>query len=205
MQTYSFIKYPGGMMSNFRNQLKEQGMGDQLLDVMKEIPYVRERLGWIPLVTPTSQIVGTQSMLNVKFGRWKMLSQPVVDILLGKYGKTPGPVDPELRKKAEGQAKEESIDCRPADLLEPRMDILKQELKLAGFPVNDDMAVLHAMFPQELKKHIENKGRPHAQTHPPKNSLHTEPARWSQKTNAICDDSEGQSLRSHCRGTELKS
>ncbi|MDA7524114.1 pyruvate carboxylase subunit B [bacterium] len=159
---------PGGMMSNFRNQLKEQGMGDQLLDVMKEIPYVRERLGWIPLVTPTSQIVGTQSMLNVKFGRWKMLSQPVVDILLGKYGKTPGPVDPELRKKAEGQAKEESIDCRPADLLEPRMDILKQELKLAGFPVNDDMAVLHAMFPQELKKHIENKGRPHAQTHPQK-------------------------------------
>ena len=143
-------------------------MGDQLLDVMKEIPYVRERLGWIPLVTPTSQIVGTQSMLNVKFGRWKMLSQPVVDILLGKYGKTPGPVDPELRKKAEGQAKEESIDCRPADLLEPRMDILKQELKLAGFPVNDDMAVLHAMFPQELKKHIENKGRPHAQTHPQK-------------------------------------
>jgi len=151
---------PGGMMSNFRNQLKEQGMGDKLTDVMKEIPYVRERLGWIPLVTPTSQIVGTQSMLNVKFGRWKMLSQPVVDILLGKYGKTPGPVDPELRKKAEAQAKQESIDCRPADLLEPRMDALKKELEEANLPVNDDMAVLHAMFPQELKKHIENKDKP---------------------------------------------
>jgi len=151
---------PGGMMSNFRNQLKEQGMGDKLTDVMKEIPYVRERLGWIPLVTPTSQIVGTQSMLNVKFGRWKMLSQPVVDILLGKYGKTPGPVDPELRIKAEAQAKQESIDCRPADLLEPRMDALKKELEEANLPVNDDMAVLHAMFPQELKKHIENKSTP---------------------------------------------
>ena len=157
---------PGGMMSNFRNQLNEQGMGDRLLDVMKEIPYVRERLGWIPLVTPTSQIVGTQSMLNVKFGRWNMLSQPVVDILLGKYGKTPGPVDPELRKKAEAQSKQESIDCRPADLLEPRMDNLRKELKEAGLPVNDDMAVLHAMFPQELKKHIENKGT--APAPPPK-------------------------------------
>ena len=157
---------PGGMMSNFRNQLKEQGMGDRLVDVMKEIPYVRERLGWIPLVTPTSQIVGTQSMLNVKFGRWKMLSQPVVDILLGKYGKTPGPVDPELRKKAEKQAKHESIECRPADLLDPRMDALKKELAEANLPVNDDMAVLHAMFPQELKKHIENKDAPAAPTKP---------------------------------------
>jgi pyruvate/oxaloacetate carboxyltransferase len=151
---------PGGMMSNFRNQLKEQGMEERLTDVMKEIPYVRERLGWIPLVTPTSQIVGTQSMLNVKFGRWKMLSQPVVDILLGKYGKTPGPVDPELRKKAEAQAKQVSVDCRPADLLEPRMDALKKELKESGMPASDDMAVLHAMFPQELKKHHANKGQP---------------------------------------------
>jgi len=159
---------PGGMMSNFRNQLKEQGMADKLTEVMKEIPYVRERLGWIPLVTPTSQIVGTQSMLNVKFGRWKMLSQPVVDILLGKYGKTPGPVDPELRKKAEAQAKQESIDCRPADLLEPRMDDLKKQLAEANLPVNDDMAVLHAMFPQELKKHVENKGKPVAAPAAPK-------------------------------------
>lgn len=155
-------------MSNFRNQLKEQGMADKLTEVMKEIPYVRERLGWIPLVTPTSQIVGTQSMLNVKFGRWKMLSQPVVDILLGKYGKTPGPVDPELRKKAEAQAKQESIDCRPADLLEPRMDDLKKQLAEANLPVSDDMAVLHAMFPQELKKHVENKGKPVAAPAAPK-------------------------------------
>lgn len=143
---------PGGMLSNFRNQLKEQGMADQLEDVMREIPYVREQLGWIPLVTPTSQIVGTQAMLNVKFGRWKMLSQPAMEILLGKYGKTPGPVDSERRKQAEKQAGQEAIDCRPADVLEPRMPSLKAELAERGAPDTDEMAVLHAMFPQELKK-----------------------------------------------------
>ena len=143
---------PGGMLSNFRNQLKEQGMADQLGEVMKEIPYVREQLGWIPLVTPTSQIVGTQAMLNVKFGRWKMLSQPAMEILLGKYGKTPGPVDLERRKQAENQAGQEAIDCRPADVLEPRMPLLRKDLADKGLPDSDEMAVLHAMFPQELKK-----------------------------------------------------
>jgi oxaloacetate decarboxylase alpha subunit/pyruvate carboxylase subunit B len=143
---------PGGMLSNFRNQLKEQGMADRLEDVMKEIPYVREQLGWIPLVTPTSQIVGTQAMLNVKFGRWKMLSQPAMEILLGKYGKTPAPVDGERRKQAEKQAGEEAIDCRPADVLDPRMPALKSDLADKGMPQTDEMAVLHAMFPQELKK-----------------------------------------------------
>src|ERR1035438_3193672 len=84
---------PGGMLSNFRNQLKEQGMTDKFDAVLKEIPIVREALGWIPLVTPTSQIVGTQAMMNVKFGRWKMVCQPAQDIALGKYGLTPGPID----------------------------------------------------------------------------------------------------------------
>jgi len=143
---------PGGMMSNFRNQLKEQGMADRLEDVMKEIPYVREQLGWIPLVTPTSQIVGTQAMLNVKFGRWEMLSQPAMEILLGKYGKTPAPVDPERRKQAEKQSGQEAIDCRPADVLDPRMPGLKSDLADKGYPDSDELAVLHAMFPQELKK-----------------------------------------------------
>ena len=82
---------PGGMLSNFRTQLKEQGMSDRFDEVVREIPVVREALGWIPLVTPTSQIVGTQAMMNVKFGRWKMICQPAQDIALGKYGKTPGP------------------------------------------------------------------------------------------------------------------
>ena len=85
---------PGGMLSNFRTQLKEQGMSERFDEVVREIPVVREALGWIPLVTPTSQIVGTQAMMNVKFGRWKMICQPAQDIALGKYGKTPGPIDP---------------------------------------------------------------------------------------------------------------
>ena len=153
---------PGGMMSNFRNQLAEQGMTDRLGEVMKEIPYVRERLGWIPLVTPTSQIVGTQAMLNVKFGRWQMLSQPVVDILLGKYGLTPGPVDPDLKAQAEKQAGEPSIDCRPADLLKPSMGSLRASLSEAGVEATDELAVLHAMFPQELGKHLKDPNRPPA-------------------------------------------
>ena len=154
------FQVPGGMLSNFRNQLKEQGMSDRLDDVLKEIPYVREQLGWIPLVTPTSQIVGTQAMLNVKFGRWKMLSQPAMDILLGKYGRTPGQVDPERRRQAEQQAKHEAVDCRPADLLEPRLDTLKKELESSGIEATDELAVLHAMFPQELKKVLAGETKP---------------------------------------------
>lgn len=150
---------PGGMLSNFQNQLKEQKMADRLGEVLREIPYVREQLGWIPLVTPTSQIVGTQAMLNVKFGRWKMLSQPAMQILLGKYGKTPAAVSAERRKQAQKQANEEAIDCRPADVLEPRMPALKSDLATKNLPQTDELAVLHAMFPQELKK-VLDKSKP---------------------------------------------
>lgn len=142
---------PGGMLSNFRNQLKEQGMSDKWDDVLDEIPYVREKMGWIPLVTPTSQIVGTQAMLNVKFGRWKNIAQPTADVLLGKYGRTPGPIDPELRSLAETRTKQKAIECRAADLLEPRMPRLREELKSKGVPVNDENAVLYAMFPQQVE------------------------------------------------------
>ncbi len=159
---------PGGMLSNFRTQLKEQGMADRLEEVMQEIPHVREKLGWIPLVTPTSQIVGTQAMLNIKFGRWKMLSQPAMDILLGKYGRTPGPVDIERQKQAEKQGKQEAIDCRPADILEPRMPALKAELAKQNLPDTDEMAVLHAMFPQELKKTLQGNTAPTTPSSPQK-------------------------------------
>ena len=143
---------PGGMLSNFRNQLKEQGMSDRFEEVMREIPYVREALGWIPLVTPTSQIVGTQAMLNVKFGRWKMFSQPAMDVALNKYGRTPGAVDPEVRKLAEEKSGQKSVEGRPADLLEPRMEKLKAELTKKGLPATDEAAVLYAMFPTETEK-----------------------------------------------------
>lgn len=143
---------PGGMLSNFVNQLKEQNMADKLPEVMKEIAYVRQCLGYIPLVTPTSQIVGTQAMMNVKFGRWKMIAQPTSDVLLGKYGKTPGPVDKDVLKLAMEKTKDKPIQGRPADLLEPRMKKLKVELKEKGLPETDEIAVLYAMFPQEVMK-----------------------------------------------------
>jgi pyruvate carboxylase subunit B len=141
---------PGGMLSNFRNQLKEQGMADQFEAVVAEIPYVRKALGYIPLVTPTSQIVGSQSMLNVKFGRWKNVSQPAVDIALGKYGKTPGPIDPDLLALAMKRSGQRPVEGRPADALEPRMPKLRAELEKAGLPTDDEACVLHAMFPQEF-------------------------------------------------------
>ncbi len=143
---------PGGMLSNFRNQLKEQKMDGQLEQVLAEIPYVRECLGWIPLVTPTSQIVGTQAMLNVKFGRWKNIAGPTADVLLGKYGRTPGPVYADLLRHVEKQTGHQRSEERQADLLPPRMPKLKEELRAKGFPDTDEMAVLHAMFPQELAK-----------------------------------------------------
>ena len=141
---------PGGMLSNFRNQLKEQGMSDQFEAVVAEIPHVRKALGYIPLVTPTSQIVGSQSMLNVKFGRWKNVSQPAMDIALGKYGKTPGPIDPDLLELVIKRSKQKPMQGRPADLLEPRMPKLRAELEKANLPTTDEACVLHAMFPQEF-------------------------------------------------------
>jgi oxaloacetate decarboxylase alpha subunit/pyruvate carboxylase subunit B len=141
---------PGGMLSNFRTQLKEQGMSDKFEQVMAEIPYVRACLGWIPLVTPTSQIVGTQAMLNVKFGRWTNFSQPAMDIALGKYGRTPGPIDPAVKEMAIKKSGQKPMEARPADALAPRMEKLRTELAAAGLPTNDEACVLHAMFPREF-------------------------------------------------------
>ncbi len=148
---------PGGMLSNFRNQLKEQGMSDRFNDVLKEIPVVREALGWIPLVTPTSQIVGTQAMLNVKFGRWKMLSQPAMDVALGKYGRTPAPVNADLLKDVEKKTGQQAVTVRGADLLQPGMEKLRAEVKAKGIEPSDENVTLYAMFPQEVEKIYKNK------------------------------------------------
>jgi pyruvate/oxaloacetate carboxyltransferase len=142
---------PGGMLSNFRTQLAEMKMESRFNDVMAEVPVVREALGWIPLVTPTSQIVGTQAVLNVKFGRWKNLAQASVDIALGKYGRPPGPINPEVLALARKQAKQDPIEGRPADLLAPRLPKLREELAAKGLPVSDENAVLFAMFPRETE------------------------------------------------------
>jgi len=142
---------PGGMLSNFRNQLKELKMETKLEEVLAEIPLVRKALGWIPLVTPTSQIVGTQAMLNVKFGRWQNLSQATVDLALGKYGRAPGALDPEVVALAAKKAGHEPITGRPADGLTPKMPSLRSELVAKGLPSDDDTAVLYAMFPREVE------------------------------------------------------
>ena len=141
---------PGGMLSNFRNQLKEQGMSDKFQQVMLEIPHVRKCLGYIPLVTPTSQIVGTQAMLNVKFGRWVNIAQSISDIALGKFGRTPGPVDPDFLKLVLEKTGQKPIEGRPADALAPRLGKLREELAAKNLPTNDEACVLHAMFPVEL-------------------------------------------------------
>lgn len=148
---------PGGMLSNFRKQLKEQKMEDRFDEVFNEIPVVREALGWIPLVTPTSQIVGVQAMLNVKFGRWKNFSPQAMDIALGYYGQTPGEVDADVRKLAAEKSGKEPIDCRPADLQKPAMEDLGQELRKESLPDDDEHRVIYAMFPAQLKAYYARK------------------------------------------------
>ncbi len=142
---------PGGMLSNFRTQLKEQGMSDRFDQVVREIPVVRQALGWIPLVTPTSQIVGTQAMMNIKFGRWKMICQPAQDIALGQYGKTPGRVDPDVLAQVEKLSGKKPVAARPADLLQPGLEKYRKQCADLGLPVDDEIVVLFAMFPQQVQ------------------------------------------------------
>ena len=151
---------PGGMLSNFRTQLKQQGMEDKFDEVFREIPVVREALGWIPLVTPTSQIVGVQAMLNVKFGRWKNFSPQAMDIALGYYGTTPAPVNPEVRQLAAKISGKYPITCRPTDAPDAKhkhMDDLRAELRAKGMPDDDEHCVIYAMFPDQLLKHYQPK------------------------------------------------
>ena len=151
---------PGGMLSNFRTQLKDQGMSEKFDDVVREIPVVREALGWVPLVTPTSQIVGTQAMMNIKFGRWKMICQPAQDIALGKYGAAPGPIDPQVLAQVEKQTGKKPVTERPADLLPPGMEGYRKQCADRGLPTDDETVVLFAMFPQQIEALI--KGVPAA-------------------------------------------
>lgn len=135
---------PGGMISNLSNQLKEQGALDKMDAVLAEIPRVREDLGFPPLVTPTSQIVGTQAVLNVLTGaRYKSVTTEVKNYLLGHYGKAPGTVNTEVRSLAVGNA--EVVTCRPADLLEDEMDKLRVEIETLA--KSDEDVLTYAMFP----------------------------------------------------------
>jgi oxaloacetate decarboxylase alpha subunit len=145
---------PGGMLSNLLSQLKQAGKEDQLLDVMKEVPEVRKDAGYPPLVTPSSQIVGTQAVFNVIMGeRYKMVTNEFKDMVAGKYGTTPLPIDPEFRKKIIGDMK--PIDCRPADLLEPELDKLKKEAE--SFAEKEEDVLSYAMFPKVAKDFFEKR------------------------------------------------
>jgi len=155
---------PGGMLTNMEGQLKEQNAADRFDEVLAEIPKVREDLGFIPLVTPTSQIVGTQAVLNVLTGeRYKSISKETSAILKGEYGSAPAPFNKELQERVlDGK---EAITCRPADNIEPEMDKLTDELKkladekgikLADNTVDD--VLTYALFPQIGLKFLENRG-----------------------------------------------
>ncbi|EJE9277381.1 biotin/lipoyl-binding protein, partial [Salmonella enterica] len=159
---------PGGMLTNLESQLKQQNAADKLDQVLAEIPRVREDLGFIPLVTPTSQIVGTQAVLNVLTGeRYKTIAKETAGILKGEYGHTPVPVNAALQARVlEGAA---PVTCRPADLLKPELAELEADVKrqaqekgiqLAGNAIDDVLTV--ALFPQPGLKFLENRHNPAA-------------------------------------------
>jgi len=143
---------PGGMLSNLVSQLKQQNKEDKFEEVLKEIPRVREDFGYPPLVTPTSQIVGTQAVLNVITGeRYKMVSKESKGLVRGEYGKTPVEVSDEIRKKIIGD--EKPITCRPADLIEPELEQYRNEIK--EFIEQDEDVLSYALFPEVAKKFFE--------------------------------------------------
>jgi len=156
---------PGGMLTNMENQLKEQGYGDRFADVLAEVPRVRADLGYLPLVTPTSQIVGTQAVLNVVLGeRYKNITKETRGVLLGEYGATPAPVDSKLQARVLEDGGE-VITHRPADSIDPEMDSLLTEIrglaKEEGFSLAEneiDDALIYALFQQIGLKFLKNRG-----------------------------------------------
>ncbi|MDG1694058.1 MAG: sodium-extruding oxaloacetate decarboxylase subunit alpha [Porticoccaceae bacterium] len=160
---------PGGMLTNMESQLRQQGAEDRLDDVLSEIPRVREDLGFIPLVTPTSQIVGTQAVLNVMTGeRYKSISKETQGILKGEYGATPAPVNKDLQAEVL-EENEEPITCRPADNIEPELEALTVELESLssehGFNLTSDEGQIddvltYALFPQVGLKFLQNRNNP---------------------------------------------
>ena len=145
---------PGGMLSNLISQLKQANAEDKYYDVLEEVPRVRKDFGYPPLVTPTSQIVGSQAVLNVLSGeRYKMFTKESKGLLRGEYGRLPGEVNEEVRKKAIGD--EPVITCRPADLLKPELDTYRKEL--GDLAEKEEDVLSYALFPQVAKKFFEQR------------------------------------------------
>ena len=147
---------PGGMLSNLVSQLRGQNAEDKYEDVLAEVPRVRAELGYPPLVTPSSQIVGTQATLNVVLGeRYKIIPEEVRQYIRGYYGRPPAPIDPEIQKLAIGD--EKPIECRPADLLPPAMDQARQEL--GDLARDEEDIISYALFPQVARPFLERRAR----------------------------------------------
>lgn len=192
---------PGGMLTNMENQLREQGAAERMDEVLAEIPRVREELGFIPLVTPTSQIVGTQAVLNVLAGeRYKVLSQETEAVLKGEYGATPAPVDAALRERVLAGAA--PIECRPADLLGAEFDRLREELlaqaaeqnlRLADGERELDDVLTYALFPQVGLRFLTHRGDPSA--FEPVPDARPEPVRTDDGEEVYTVTVEGRSYR----------
>ena len=151
---------PGGMLSNLENQLRDLKASDKIDAVLKEIPIVQKDCGYIPLVTPTSQIVGTQSVFNVLFGRYKKLTAETRDLLIGRYGKTPAPCNEELVKTALAEAKVDApVTARPADLIPNELDKIKVEAKENGAGNSIEDILTYAMFPKVAPKFFKERSK----------------------------------------------
>jgi oxaloacetate decarboxylase alpha subunit len=145
---------PGGMLSNLVSQLREQGAEDRYEEVLMEIPRVRAELGYPPLVTPSSQIVGTQATLNVILGeRYKVVPEEVKNYVRGFYGRPPAPIDPDIQRLIIGD--EEPIECRPADLLEPGLD--KARAEIGDLAQSEEDVISYALFPQVARSFLERR------------------------------------------------
>ncbi|MBQ5536401.1 MAG: sodium-extruding oxaloacetate decarboxylase subunit alpha [Treponema sp.] len=149
---------PGGMLSNLESQLKQQGASDKMDDVLKELVNVHKDVGYVPLVTPTSQIVGTQAVFNVLFGRYNNMTGEFCDLLTGKYGKLPAAPNADLVKKAlEKNKMTEPLTCRPADKIEPEWDKMVEEAKKNGGNGSVEDVLTYAMFPKVATKFFETR------------------------------------------------
>ncbi|MBP5747401.1 MAG: oxaloacetate decarboxylase, partial [Treponema sp.] len=149
---------PGGMLSNLESQLKQQGKADKMDDVLKELSLVHKDVGYVPLVTPTSQIVGTQAVFNVLFGRYNNMTQEFRDLLVGTYGKLPAEPNKDLVKKALEQNKmDEVLTCRPADKIEPEWDKMVAEAKANGGNGSEEDVLTYAMFPKVAPGFFKNR------------------------------------------------
>ena len=197
---------PGGMLTNLESQLREQNASDKLDEVLKEIPSVRKDLGYVPLVTPTSQIVGTQSVLNVlSGGRYKTISKETAGVLKGEYGATAAPVNSELQKRVLDGA--EPITCRPADLIEPEMARLTTELKAlakdGSFNLCEneiDDVLIYALFQQVGINYLKNRNNPEA--FEPVPGSEPEPAAVTPLATAPVSDTAAESYQVTVNGTQ---